>query len=138
MDTGESPALPIPTHEAGPWNVLRSTMLKYAHYVDGIGYVGGAGLRLEEEIRATWVNEARQLVTDLKVAMAFLPDDILRYAVSEVDQAAEATLAMRVSVEIVPANGHEDPPARQRPKRRDDAASALADSGDDREGTVVS
>lgn len=139
MDTGENPTVPEPTttHEAGPWNVLRATMLRHAHYADGIAYIGGAGLRLEEEIRASWVNETRQLVNDLKVAMGYLPDDILRYAVSQIDQAAEASLLLR-HTEIAPAAEETVEVERTKPRRRNDAASALADAGADREGAVVS
>lgn len=148
MDNGQTPTLPeaTPAHEAGTWNVHRATLVQHSHEVDGVRYIGGAGHRLEDEIRATWVNEVRQLVTDLKIAMAYLPENVLRYAVSEINQAAEATIEMRGAVlEGVRAETDDHPavvvdetPRRQGPRRRrDDAATALAEAGQAEEGAVT-
>jgi hypothetical protein len=83
-------SLPAPTntyHEAGSWNVHRHTLVEHAHEVNGVPYIGGAGLPLDDALRATWRNEASQLTHDLVTVLHQLPKGQARAVLDDlVDQ----------------------------------------------------
>jgi hypothetical protein len=145
MDTNENaiPPEPTPTHEAGPWNVHRSTLIAHAHDVNGVRYIGGAGQRLEEVLRVTWINEAHQLADDLTIAFRYLPQPAIRAALLQIQEAAEMTLAMRGEVleaarsRDAEPHGDDEGGAGRRARSRRDAARALDEARQGEEGAVV-